>query len=200
MKNVTFGLGPANGLTARQLTVTRMRRAGDDASVVPTYDADVGAVIFASVSLVDNVIYQAVLVDTATAGEVSDPDVLNFHTGNLQFPGPRTGDRLSILTMEDESSSSSSLTSSQSSTSTSSSSLSSESSSSSSTSSLSSSSSSSSTSESSWSSTSESSTSYSSSSSTSESSSSSSSSSTSSLSSSSQSSSSSSSSSSSLTS
>jgi len=125
-RTVTFGLGPADGLAARQLTITRMKKAGDDGPVRPTYNADVGAVTVASVPLRDNTIYQAVLVDTATAGEVSDPDVLNFHTGYLQFPGPRTGDRLAILTMEDESSSSSSMTSSLSSTSTSSSSLSSE--------------------------------------------------------------------------
>lgn len=143
-KNVTFYLGPAVNLSARQLTITRMMKAGDDSAPAATYNSDVGSTTTnVTVALADNQLWQAKLVDTRTTGETSDPDVLNFHTGALQFPGPKTGDRLQILSMEDESSSSSSSSSSSNSSSSSSSNSSSSNSSSSSSSSSSNSSSSS---------------------------------------------------------
>ena len=146
MKNVSFDLGKAVGLVSRQLTITRFRRASDAAGAVIAayYDTDVGAVEEITVPLPDNTLWQAVLVDTRTSGEVSEGDVYNFNTGYLQFPGPlraSRGERLLILSMEDlSSSSSSSSPSSNSSSSSSPSSASSESSSSSSESSSSSSS------------------------------------------------------------
>lgn len=110
-KKVTFGLGPAASLTKRQLTITRMPGAGDDSIPLDaTHDDDAGSTAeTVEVDLADNTMWQAKLVDTRTSGEVSDPDILNFHTGSLQFPGPRGNEgRLSILGMEDLSSSSSS--------------------------------------------------------------------------------------------
>jgi len=107
-KKVTFYLGPASGLSKRQLTITRMPKAGDDDTPSATVNATLGATTtITTQTLPDNQIWQAKLVDTKTSGEVSDPDILNFHTGSLQFPGPRSPDRLSILSMEDMSSSSS---------------------------------------------------------------------------------------------
>lgn len=137
-KSITFSLGPATGLAARQLTITRMHRAGDDSTPAAAYDADVGAVDNVTVELADNVAYQAKLVDTSSTGETSRTDVLNFVTGDLMFPGPRSGDRLAILLVEDLSSSSSSPSSSSTSSASSSSSSSSSSSASSSSSSSSS--------------------------------------------------------------
>jgi len=129
MKVVNFYLGPAFGLASRTLTVTRMYRAGDDTPPVASYGpTDVGAATEAvGVELPSNTIYEATLVDVVAGagGETSVTDVLPFHTGALQFPGPRSGDRLQILSMEDISSSSSSMTSSSSSQSSSSSSSSS---------------------------------------------------------------------------
>ena len=64
-----------------------------------------------SVELDDRRMYVAVLQDVFDDGGVirrSERDKLPFHTGELQFPGPRTGDRLRIIGMEDMSSSSSS--------------------------------------------------------------------------------------------
>src|SRR5262245_35914852 len=107
MKLVTFHLGPTTGLTSRHLVIRRHMLAGDDTNPAAEYDQTPGAVDNATATLPDNVMWQAVLVDTKTTGEVSTPDVLSFNTGSLQFPGPRTGDRLAILAMEDESSSSS---------------------------------------------------------------------------------------------
>lgn len=109
MKNVTFYLGPAVGLSQRQLTITRFHRAGDDSAPAAAHNADAGSTAeSATVALPDGTVFQAKLVDTKTSGEVSDPDILNFQTGDLQFPGPKSGDRLAILSMEDLSSSSSS--------------------------------------------------------------------------------------------
>ena len=112
-KNVTFGLGQAVGLASRLLTITRMYRAGDDSAPAAEVTATLAGSAESSVqTLPDNTIWQATLVDTKSTGEESDPDILNFHTGELQFPGPKTGDRLCILSMEDLSSSSSSSSSS----------------------------------------------------------------------------------------
>lgn len=147
MRTVTFYLGPTTGLTSRQLTITRRMRAGDDSAPAAQHDADAGAVETVSVDLPNNTLWQAKLVDTRTSGEEADPQILNFHTGELQFPGPaatNTDSLFRILSMEDLSSSQSSSSSSVSSSSVSSqssvSSSSSESSSSSSSSSVSSSS------------------------------------------------------------
>ena len=109
-KNVTFSLGPAVGLASRQLTITRHNRAGDDTlPLTATHDADAGSTAtYVTVALADNTLWQAVLVDTNATGVESEPDILNFHTGSLQFPGPRSGDRLAVYSMEDLSSSSSS--------------------------------------------------------------------------------------------
>ena len=114
-KNVTFHLGPTTGLASRQLTITRHYRAGDDAAPAAEVNLAAGVVEGATVELPDNTLWQAVLVDTRTSGETSQNQTINFHTGTLQFPGPRTSHGLgmsasqfSILSMEDLSSSSSS--------------------------------------------------------------------------------------------
>lgn len=108
-KIVTFGLGPAPAaLASRTLTIRRMPDADND-NYDAVHNADAGATaLVATVTLADNIMYQAKLIDALDSGEQSAPDILNFHTGSLQFPGPKTGDRLSIIAMEDESSSSSS--------------------------------------------------------------------------------------------
>ena len=114
-KNVNFYLGPAVGLSKRVLTITRIPGAGDDdplplaAQYGPTDQG--GSATTASISLPDNKMWQATLVDTLTGdptGKDSDADVLNFCTAGKMFPGPRSGDRLNIVSMEDNSSSSSS--------------------------------------------------------------------------------------------
>lgn len=108
-KNVVFYLGPAVGLSARQLTITRMPDASN-ASYSATVDSDVGANTSTTQALADNIIYQAKLVDTKSTGEVSSTKIINFHTGSLQFPGPFSGEdpNFYIYAMEDLSSSSSS--------------------------------------------------------------------------------------------
>jgi hypothetical protein len=108
-KLVTISLGEAIGLTARRLVIHRMMRATDKltrpaAQYVGTL---AGTATDVTVTLPDNVLWQAQLRDYKTTGEVSRVDVLNFHTVSLQFPGPKSEDRLSIYAMEDESSSSS---------------------------------------------------------------------------------------------
>ena len=160
MKNVVFYLGPASELDNRNLIITRMMRAGDDSVPAAASDQDLaGDTTFVTVALPDNVIWQATLQDTKSSGEVSRKQVLNFHTGTLQYPGPAASSDegfFRIYAMEDLSSSSSSSSvsssSSSSSASSASSSSSSQSSSSSSQSESSSSSSVSSVSSSSWSS------------------------------------------------
>jgi len=109
MKSVSFGFGLAVKLASRTLTITRMSRAGDDSAITPIHDADAGSTATSvSVALTDNTMWQAKLVDISDSGVTSVPDILNFHTGSLQFPGPRSEDRLTILSMEELSSSSSS--------------------------------------------------------------------------------------------
>jgi len=115
--NVTFFLGPGGAhLASRHLTVTRMSGAGDDSAPSATYDnaSLAGTDEVVAVDVPSGHIYQAVLIDTNGAGTTSVPQVLNFHTGSLQFPGSgaKAGDFLCILEMEDESSSSSSQSSS----------------------------------------------------------------------------------------
>lgn len=119
MKRVTFYLGPAVNLSNRRLTITRMERAGDDDLPLSSQVDDVigGSTENVTHTLPDNTIWQAKLVDTRSSGEESTPDYLNFNTGSLQFPGPKSGDRLAILSMEDMSSSSSASSSSSSSSS-----------------------------------------------------------------------------------
>ena len=109
-RNVTFYLGKGGThLASRELVITRHMRAGDDSAPSAAYDnAAIGNTTeTVTVALADNTLWQAVLTDTEVGGAESTPDILNFHTGSLQFPGPGTGDRLSILSMEDLSSSSS---------------------------------------------------------------------------------------------
>ena len=108
-RNVTFYLGPASGLTARRLVITRIMEASDKltrpaASYVGTL---AGTDETVTVNLANNRMWQAVLRDYRSTGESSRLDVLNFHTGSLLFPGPSSGDRLRVLSMEDLSSSSS---------------------------------------------------------------------------------------------
>ena len=160
-KNVTFGLGPAVGLASRTLTITRHTRAGDDSAPSAQHSADAGSTAtYVTVTLPDNTLWRAELTDVISGAGAGGADLasrvdrLSFHTGSLQFPGPHSGDRLCILSMEDlssssQSSSSSTSSSSSSESSSSASSISSISTSSSSTSSISTSSSSISTSSSS---------------------------------------------------
>lgn len=111
-KNVIFNLGPSTGLATRQLTITRMHLAGDDTAPAASHNADAGAVTDVTVVLADNTIWQAILVDTLTAGEVKPNQVLNFNTGSLLHLGPKAsqpdGSDFYVLSMEDLSSSSSS--------------------------------------------------------------------------------------------
>jgi hypothetical protein len=93
-----------------------MPGAGDVPPLTPLHDVTLsGSAENYSVVLPANTPLQAKLVDTRTSGEVSVPTTLNFHTGELQFPGPGAsyGNLLfGVLSMEDKSSSSSSVTSS----------------------------------------------------------------------------------------
>ena len=124
-KNVTFYLGSTAGLSARQLTITRMYRAGDDSAPSAQHNADAGAVDNVTVVLPDNTIWQAKLVDTRSSGEASEPQLIHFNTGELQFPGKSNqggnSSLFAVLAMEDLSSSSSSSSQSSSSSSSSSS-------------------------------------------------------------------------------
>ena len=109
-KNVTFYLGPApDVIGTRQLTITRMAKAGDVVPLAATHDADAGTGNeFVTVSLASNQLWEAKLVDTLTTGEVSRTQVIHFHTGDMVFPGPRASDGyLSIYAVEDQSSQSS---------------------------------------------------------------------------------------------
>jgi hypothetical protein len=111
-KNVIFFLGYApagKGLASRSLVVTRMKKAGDDGTINPLYsNAAIGGTDeFVSVPLTDNQIWEAKHFDTKSTGEVSETEVLHFHTGSLQFPGPRVqGSEFRVDSMEDLSSSS----------------------------------------------------------------------------------------------
>ena len=133
MKNVTFNLGPSTGLSTRTLVITRHMRAGDDSAPAAQHNADAGVVTSVVVALPDNQIWQAVLTDVMTAGETRPVQVLSFHTGSLQYLGPKAsggdGSEFYVLHMEDLSSSSSSSSTSSSSLSSSSSASSSSSSS-----------------------------------------------------------------------
>lgn len=111
MKKVTFYLGPVGSITARQLTITRQPRAGDDTMPSAQHDADAGANETVSVDLPDNTIWEAKLVDSLASGETSEPQQVFFHTGELSFPGKHSstpGSLLRVMHMEDLSSSSSS--------------------------------------------------------------------------------------------
>lgn len=134
-KKVTFYLGPAVGLSQRNFKITRFPNAADGVTM-PSATSNQnlsGSAESVSVSLADNTLWQAILTDTKSTGEVSQGIVLNFNTGSLQFPGPASDPSVSllrVLAMEDLSSSSSQSSSSSSSQSSSSSSASSASSSS----------------------------------------------------------------------
>ena len=112
-KNVTFKLGPSNGLASRTLTVRRMLRAGDDAAPAADHGpTDAGAVEVVTVELPDDTIFEATLADVMTAGSTARPDqVIRFHTAGLLHLGPGSqsleGSEFSIHDMEDLSSSSS---------------------------------------------------------------------------------------------
>jgi hypothetical protein len=113
---VTFYLGPGGThLASRSLVITRMMGAGDDSAPAAQYsNAAIGNTTEnVTATLPGTNIWQAVHFDTAADGTTSVPQVLNFHTGSLQFPGPKKSDGyLSIIAMTDESSSSLSLSSS----------------------------------------------------------------------------------------
>ncbi len=106
---VTFYLGPGGAhLSFRKLRVTRMMRAGDATRPYRAFSnnniANTTEIIQVDIPI--NQIYEAELTDIRPDGTRSNVDVLHFHTGELQFPGPRTADRLSVIMMEFESSSS----------------------------------------------------------------------------------------------
>ena len=111
-KTVNFQLGPTTGIASRTLVITRMHRAGDDSAPSAAHNADAGAVTQVSATLTDNTIWQAVLSDVMTAGEVVPPQVIQFNTGELQFLGAPAsqpdGSQFRVFSMEDNSSSSSS--------------------------------------------------------------------------------------------
>lgn len=73
---VTFQLGPATGRSARQLTITRVTKAGDDAAPAAEVDTDVGAVTTTSQQLPVKERWTAKLVDTLTSGAVGVADYL----------------------------------------------------------------------------------------------------------------------------
>lgn len=116
MKVVTFYLGPAVGLASRRFVIHPMPKAGSAAgwpqSQHPAYVYKAtlaGTVTSVVVDLPDNGIYQAELRDyTTLTSAPSRIDQICFQTGKLQFPGPRSADRLQIYSMETESSSSAS--------------------------------------------------------------------------------------------
>ena len=88
-KNVTFHLGPANSLNARGLVITQKRGAGDDSPLAAESDQSLaGATENQTVALPSNQMWEAVLTDTHSDLTTSVPLVLQFHTGELQFPGP----------------------------------------------------------------------------------------------------------------
>jgi len=106
---VTFYLGPTGShLEARKLRITRITRAGDDSRPYRAFTNNdiANTVENITVDLPINQIYVAELTDTNVAGVRSRVDTLHFHTGTLQFPGPKSADRLSVLEMTYESSSS----------------------------------------------------------------------------------------------
>lgn len=113
-KDVSFWLGPNAGahLASRTLQIRRIRDAGDDSTIALAYDNDEGAgAEFATVTLEDNRIWQAVLQDVTISGDDLAPSVLHFNTGDDAYPGPGPADptqpnRLQILGMNDNSSSS----------------------------------------------------------------------------------------------
>ena len=97
---VTFYLGPGGThLAFRKLRVTRMMRAGDDSRPYRAFSNNniTNTDTTIQVDLPMNQIYEAELTDINVDGTRSDVDALRFHTGTLQFPGPRSPDRLSIL-------------------------------------------------------------------------------------------------------
>ena len=103
---VTVHLGPAASLTSRLFKVTRHAKAGDDTMPTPTVNETLaGDVETVSFTVPANQIWRIELTDTRLSGEVSELEILYFHTGSLQFPGPRQ-QRINILSMEECSSAS----------------------------------------------------------------------------------------------
>jgi hypothetical protein len=117
-RSITIYLGKGGThLASRSLVITRMWRAGDDSAPAAAYTnaAIANTTETVTVTLEDNDLYQAVAFDVGVQGAVGASETLNFHTGSIQFPGPSNfskGGRLSIVSMDDLSSSSSSSSSS----------------------------------------------------------------------------------------
>lgn len=115
-KLVTFYLGPTDNIAERNLKIYRMMKAGDDARPSAQHDADAGANTTVDVTLPDNQLWEAELVEVLSSGETLPTQTLKFHTGSLQHLGPKSNDldgsNFKILTMEDLSSSSNSSSSS----------------------------------------------------------------------------------------
>jgi len=109
MARVTLYLGPGGAhLSSRSLTITRMRRAGDDSAIAASYSNDAigGTTETVSTTLPVNQMYEAVLIDTNVDGTTGLPQVLHFHTGDRVFPGAFSN--FCVLSKEFVSSSSSS--------------------------------------------------------------------------------------------
>jgi hypothetical protein len=105
-KVVTFAFGPAVGLGSRRLTV--VQRQSLTTTVValanpdPCYDATLaGSAVSGAVTLAANKLWQATLVDTDDAGNVSRKDVISFGTNANKYPGPSSIDRLRVLSIYD---------------------------------------------------------------------------------------------------
>ena len=117
---VTFDLGPVGpttgpgALNSRKLIVTALPGIKSAAGVLPTAQQPqfqeqlAGSIQFWTVFLPANQMWQATLRDYSINGNESQLDVLNFSTGLLVFPGPKSMDRLKILKIDAASSSSSS--------------------------------------------------------------------------------------------
>lgn len=117
---VTFDLGPAGpttgpgALNSRKLTIMALPGISSAAGVLPTAQQPQfqeqlsGSTQFWTVFLPANQMWQATLKDYSINGNESTTDVLNFSTGLLVFPGPKSLDRLKILKIDAASSSSSS--------------------------------------------------------------------------------------------
>ncbi len=114
---VTFQLGPVaageGSLNSRHLTIKALKgmNYADNVTEPPAaqYNTQLaGTVTEVTVNLPVNQMWQATLKDYGYQGAQSATDVLNFSTGMMVFPGPKSQDRLSISKIDAASSSSSS--------------------------------------------------------------------------------------------